>query len=398
LAFKDYLAVLDSDLYEYCGTTKSILARIAHLIIAPPKEDEATGKQLGEPDPNVGFCTASQEYLACQMGLSESTIRKAVRLFEKDGWVATTRSRDQHGHEHNKYGWTPGAWDRLVARKREKDEQGEYVRKKQVNMGRYPREGQFARREDEGDQRVGSPYGDGRVALGQAKGSGTPPGKEPDGLQANSAAASRPIACPPPGRLPVKKVLKLVLKEGEQSERKTNSHSTSSPASLGVSQNPNQHQPQHQTPSTPWDASTPWDDEGRPAPVNPNPRGFAPNPTGTSRPGTPGIDIPVSPPTARPPVPRPPKQVCQRIGCGGPLKCNKGVCLKCGFEPLKKTPPPKKLKNEYGEEVEGLPHHFLSRDHEATCQNPGCDVNRRESLYDKSSKYCYGEQGKGAVA
>ena len=87
MAFKDYLAVLDSDLYEYCGTTKAILARIAHLIIAPPKEDEATGKQLGEPDPNVGWCVASQDYIACQYGLSVTTVRAAI----------SARSRNRSG-------------------------------------------------------------------------------------------------------------------------------------------------------------------------------------------------------------------------------------------------------------------------------------------------------------
>jgi hypothetical protein len=43
MAFTDYLAVLDSDLYDYCGSSKAILARIAHLIVAPPKEDQTTG-------------------------------------------------------------------------------------------------------------------------------------------------------------------------------------------------------------------------------------------------------------------------------------------------------------------------------------------------------------------
>jgi hypothetical protein len=379
LAFKEYLAVLDSDLYEYAGTTKSILARIAHLIIAPPEEGP-DGKPLREPDPDEGFCTASQEYLACQLGLSESKIRKAVRLFEKDGWIATTKWRDKYG-DHCKYALAPGAWDRLVARKRVRDEQGEYVRERQVNMERHPREGRFTRRDDAGETRVTS-------------GSDNSPGYLPAAHQADSAVATRPTACCAPGRLPVKKVSELDLREGEQSETKANQERVAVSSLQTGEVDQDQDQNQHQTPSTPWD------DEEQPAPVNPTPRGAAPNPAeGFSPSRLPGRLSPgIAAPAAQPPIPRPPKAVCKRIGCGGPLKGNKGVCLKCGFEPLKNTPPPKKLKNEYGEEVEGLPHHFLSRDHEAVCQNPGCETTRMGSLYDSSQKYCdYAPAAKGTT-
>jgi hypothetical protein len=133
--------------------------------------------------------------------------------------------------------------------------------------------------------------------------------------------------------------------------------------------------------------------------VNPS-RDSVPNPAeGASRPRTTRQLIPANS-AARPLTPgsaAPRKPVCGF--CGGPLKGGKGPCLKCGLEPLGRPdkPQPKKLKNEYGEEVEGLPHHFLSRDHEAPCQNTGCDIARRESLYDPSSQYCCGEQGRGAA-
>lgn len=379
MAFKEYLAVLDSDLYEYAGTTKSILARIAHLIIAPPEEG-ADGKPLREPDPDEGFCTASQEYLACQLGLSESKIRKAVRLFEKDGWIATTKWRDKYG-DHCKYALAPGAWDRLVTRKRVRDEQGEYVRERQVNMERYPREGRFTRRDDAGETRVTS-------------GSGNPLGYLPPAHQADSAVRTKPIACCAPGRLPVKKVLKLVLREGEQSETKANQERVA----VSSLQTGEVDQDQNQTPNSYFLPTL--KDELVPASVNPTPRGAAPNPAEASRLETPGRDVPVNSASPRPhsASPRTPKPTCQSAGCGGPLKGGKGPCLKCGFEPLKNTPPPKKLKNEYGEEVEGLPHHFLSRDREATCQNPGCETTRMGSLYDSSQKSCdYALAAKGAT-
>jgi hypothetical protein len=63
MAFKEYLAVLDSDVYEYCGTTKSILARIAHLISASPEEGP-NGKPLCEPDPDEVTLPAQNVSLA----------------------------------------------------------------------------------------------------------------------------------------------------------------------------------------------------------------------------------------------------------------------------------------------------------------------------------------------
>lgn len=154
MGFKDYIAVLDSDVYEYSGTAKSILSRIAHLIIEPNREDPVTGKQIGEPKANVGFCVASQDYIACQLGLSVSKVWKATKLFKKDGWLDIVKTRDRYG-DHNKYQWAEGAWDRLAARKREETEQGEYVRTKQVLMERWPKQGRFARDKDAGNQLVG---------------------------------------------------------------------------------------------------------------------------------------------------------------------------------------------------------------------------------------------------
>ena len=278
MAFKEYLAVLDSDLYEYKGTTKSILARIAHLIIEPNKEDPVTGKIIGDPKEDVGFCIATQLYLACQLGISESTVSDAVQMFVKDGWLVIKKSRDQYGHDHYKYAWAPGALEKIKARKRQRDERGEYVREKQVRKQRAIPSGQFARRVDASITR------DERVS---------PTGKLRGGLQADCEVASKQIARQPPGKVPAVVGLVVGLEGGivskSQSKTKGASDNTSS-ASLT-------DQDQNQTPSTPWD------DEEEPAPVNPAPRGVAPNPTEASRLETPGIDLS---PVGDAPIPPPP--------------------------------------------------------------------------------------------
>jgi hypothetical protein len=104
---------------------------------------------------------------------------------------------------------------------------------------------------------------------------------------------------------------------------------------------------------------------------------------------------PLHPPASATP-PRP-KAICKRIACGGPLARN-GKCKKCGAEPDTPVAAPPRLKNEYGEEIEGLPHNFPSRDRQAICQNPGCETKRIDSLIDAGQKYCeYAQIQKGAT-
>lgn len=365
MAFKDYLAVLDSDLYEYCGTTKAILARIAHLIIAPPKEDEATGKQLGEPDPNVGWCVASQDYIACQYGLSVTTVRAAIRTFEQDKWLETVCERDKYGHDHNKYRWAEGAWERLKARERQKDEHREYVRKKQVNMLRYDRA--------HSQRGLGGKFEARPTRVNDApstRDSENPTGNMPAGQRANCAPATGQSARQPAGILPVELVgVGVELSKSEQSETKANGHAVAETSQTGqADQSPTQPQGQQ-----------------------PTPRGAAPNPAEASRLETPGTDVPVNSASPRPhsASPRTPKPTCQSVGCGGPLKGNKpdGVCLKCGRAPSKEVRPVKPRRVDPNARHRWPPRAQITP--ETICLNPGCGREFAESKYDRSP--CDGE-------
>jgi hypothetical protein len=346
MAFNDYLAVLNSDLYEHQGTTKAVLARIAHLIIAPPKEDDVTGKQLGEPNADVGFCVASQEYIACQLGLSVSKVWKAIQLFQNDRWLTVDKHRDRYG-DHNKYRWADGAWDRLVARKRQKDEKGEYVRRKQVSMERWPAKGRFARVKDASSTREPDPLREERSAD-----------------YADSVETTTPIALSALRRQRSKLVgLDVDLSMSSNSETKAETHDDTSQAPLGINQNPKPEQ----TPTT------------KPLVIDKE------------------ITVPVQPvakpqPTTVPqPSSREPKRVCQFVNCGGPLKGNCGVCLKCGAEPLRRF-----RRAQAAPEPED-PHVFATREHSAVCQNPGCETTRLGFLYG-DEKYCYYAKANGATA
>ena len=253
MAFNDYLAVLDSDLYEYSGTTKSILARIAHLIIAPPEEGP-NGKPLHESHPDEGFCIATQEYLACQLGVSESTVSDAVQTFVKDGWFNITKSRDRYGHDRYKYAWADGALEKIKARKRHRDEHGEYVREKQVRKQRAIPSGQFARRES-------------KDSLGNAQ--ANPSGNLRGGHQADCEVAATQDATQPARKLPAVVGVAVGLKS-RCDERVTKNKSIAHHASLNKSKPTS-------TP-TPKTLQTYDDNERASAPVNPNPSGRCPEP------------------------------------------------------------------------------------------------------------------------
>jgi hypothetical protein len=372
MGFKDYLAILDSDLYDYAGTTKSILARIAHLIIEPNKEDPVTGKIIGDPKVDVGFCKASQEYVACQLGLSESTVRAAIRECESDKWLTTVRWRDQYGHIHNKYKWADGAWERLTARKRDKNEQREYVREKQTKMKRKHEVGRFAPR---------------IPANTPKEGTESPASNLPGGPQANCPEADVQIALRPAGKLPVKQVgVDLDLLACSQSVMKPMGESV--PEVESISEGIEKPRPSASPVS-----DTRVDQSLNQKQQQPQGEDFSPSP---ASPPHPGRDIPVNSPSARPrsAAPRTPKPICQSAGCGGPLKGNKpdGRCLRCGHVPLDKPdvgPKPRVIDSD-------ARHCWpKSREAETVCLNRGCGSTYNEARYLREP--CTGDQSQGGT-
>lgn len=133
-------AVRKSDLYEYKGISKSLLERIAFLIVGTRKENEQ-GKPIGEPKPNEGFCTASQEVLAAMHGCSEREVGRQVQKFVRDGWLSIEEYRNEAGHRHYKYFMTAKQFKAIQARAMKKypddhEKAGYYIRTKSAKMRR----------------------------------------------------------------------------------------------------------------------------------------------------------------------------------------------------------------------------------------------------------------------
>lgn len=121
-------AVRKSDLYEYCGISKSLLERIALLIIGPAKDGQ-------KPDPDEGWCVASQDTLAAMHGCSPDEVSRQVAEFEKGGWLTVKRFRDGYGHKRCHYAITPEQLEKIKAREMRKYpeghlREGEYIRAK----------------------------------------------------------------------------------------------------------------------------------------------------------------------------------------------------------------------------------------------------------------------------
>jgi hypothetical protein len=118
MAFEDYLAVLDSDLFDHKGIAKALLSRIYHLVRrASDFNQDGSDKQIQDEN----FCTATQEYLAAQLGSDPGTVGGWVQRFSLDGWIRIEEYRNKFGHPRYKYEVTPETVERVRKRAMPKD-------------------------------------------------------------------------------------------------------------------------------------------------------------------------------------------------------------------------------------------------------------------------------------
>src|ERR1700761_9242515 len=127
MGFTEALAVRHSRLYDGQGHGKVLLTLIAQLQIGEPAEGE-------EPDPNMGWCVATQDYLAMALGIADGTVSEWTILFEHAGWIETKRFRDKNGRLRCHY--RIANLEKIKEYKCPKDENGKYVRTKNENKKR----------------------------------------------------------------------------------------------------------------------------------------------------------------------------------------------------------------------------------------------------------------------
>lgn len=155
MAWQDYIAVCNSNLYDHHGITKSILARICMLIERAEEGQEVTA--------NEGWCTATQAYIAAQLGCSDSKVLKAVKELRRDGWLKVEHYETRRGGKRSKYTLPDSGYQRLLDHQMKKDEDGEFIRTKQTQMRRKPNAQVFAAKSRNAST-SGLPTGNTRVA------------------------------------------------------------------------------------------------------------------------------------------------------------------------------------------------------------------------------------------
>lgn len=97
----EFIRVQMSDLYDFNPGVRATLSTIAFLQV----NDEHAHVPEDSPfkDDYVGWCWASQDYLAKRVGKSLSQLKRDIVRFERDGVLKVRAWRDSNGYPHNEY-------------------------------------------------------------------------------------------------------------------------------------------------------------------------------------------------------------------------------------------------------------------------------------------------------
>jgi biotin operon repressor len=220
MAWQEQLAVRHSNLYENKRIAKALLCLIAQLTVGPPDDGE-------EPDKDMGFCFASQKYLAASLGCSDSEVKHWIKAFEADGWIQVIRYRNKLGYNLNRYRIVD--LEKIKSRVMARDpETNEFVRAKNPNKSRSTSWRQAALRESSGqcDTEL-----DGTLILGLGARCADPEGTVPPVVgfkQVNSEVRNREIANRP----------SLLLTHNSTSKQNAKPQGTPSPEPPAAGYNP----------------------------------------------------------------------------------------------------------------------------------------------------------------
>jgi len=97
----DFIRIGTSDLYDWEPVRRAVLREIAFL--QQNDEDKKTPEDSPFAGDYVGWCWASQRYIAARVGNSEDYIHECVKLFEKDGVIKVREWVDSMGFPHSEY-------------------------------------------------------------------------------------------------------------------------------------------------------------------------------------------------------------------------------------------------------------------------------------------------------
>jgi hypothetical protein len=100
-----YIQVRDSDLYDWDTTRRAVLMNIAFMECTEEKNilKYVEGSPFLDPMDYLGWCVASQRFLANATGTTENYVSKCVQLFKEDGVIEVRHWTGLNGHIHDEY-------------------------------------------------------------------------------------------------------------------------------------------------------------------------------------------------------------------------------------------------------------------------------------------------------
>jgi hypothetical protein len=101
VAASDFLQVGMSDLYDFNMGLRATLKEIAFM--QATKENPNYLKDSPFKDDQIGWCYASQAYLAKRVGGSERQVRRHIAQLEEDGVIKVREWTDSNGYPHCEY-------------------------------------------------------------------------------------------------------------------------------------------------------------------------------------------------------------------------------------------------------------------------------------------------------
>lgn len=100
-ACSDYIAVGDSDLYDWDVTRRAVLMTIAFM--QQTDEKKRVPEDLPHKHDYVGWCWASQKFIAGRVGTDEDYVSECIGIFEKDNVIRVRTWQDDWGYHHSEY-------------------------------------------------------------------------------------------------------------------------------------------------------------------------------------------------------------------------------------------------------------------------------------------------------
>jgi hypothetical protein len=97
----DFIRIGTSDLYDYDVNRRAVLREIAFL--QQNNESKKTPEDSPFAHDYVGWCWASQRYIAARVGTVDDYVSDCVKLFEKDGVIRVREWNDSFGYPHSEY-------------------------------------------------------------------------------------------------------------------------------------------------------------------------------------------------------------------------------------------------------------------------------------------------------